>query len=123
MGREASLIWVSPTLKRLKPPPVPDTPTFTWTLGCTFLNSSATASVIGNTVLDPSISIVPAKSFVAGVGVDSVPRLGSLSRLGGHPGCRGAFGAAARDGQQQRQGRRRQQEAARHCARGQIPIP
>ena len=43
----------------MKPPPLPDTPTFTWTCGASLRNSSATASVIGNTVDEPSISIVP----------------------------------------------------------------
>ena len=38
----------------LKPPPVPETPTVTRISGCSFRNSSATASVIGNTVLEPS---------------------------------------------------------------------
>ena len=50
---------VSPAVKRLKPPPVPETPTFTRTPGCTLLNSSATASEMGYTVLEPSTSMVP----------------------------------------------------------------
>ncbi len=47
---------VSPRQKRLKPPPVPAMPTVTRTLPFLLIwNSSATASAIGNTVLEPSI--------------------------------------------------------------------
>ena len=47
---------VSPRQKCLKPPPVPAMPTVTRTLPRLLIwNSSATASVIGNTVLEPSI--------------------------------------------------------------------
>src|SRR3546814_14699619 len=59
MCLEALLISVSPRANFLKPPPVPETPTVTRTSGPTFLNSSATASVIGYTVLEPSIVISP----------------------------------------------------------------
>ena len=38
---------VSATVNLLNPPPVPETPTFTLTLECTLLNSSATASETG----------------------------------------------------------------------------
>src|SRR5690349_22861063 len=56
MGREAFEISVSPRQKRLKPPPVPAMPTVTRTLPFLEIwNSSATASAIGNTVLEPSI--------------------------------------------------------------------
>jgi hypothetical protein len=49
---------VSPRQKRLKPPPVPEMPTVTWAPPPPEIwNSSATASVIGYTVLEPSISI------------------------------------------------------------------
>ena len=47
IGRDASAMSISPAMKRLKPPPVPLTPTVTRTLGAAALNSSATASVIG----------------------------------------------------------------------------
>ena len=47
IGRDASEMSVSFAANRLKPPPVPDTPTVTWTLGEDFLNVSATASVSG----------------------------------------------------------------------------
>ena len=47
---------VSPRQNFLKPPPVPDMPTVTLTLPLVDRwKSSATASVIGNTVLEPSI--------------------------------------------------------------------
>src|SRR5688500_16588857 len=59
MGREALEMSISPRPNFLKPPPVPETPTVTLTSGCSALNSSATASVIGYTVLDPSIFISP----------------------------------------------------------------
>src|SRR5690606_13142942 len=56
MGREALEMSVSPRQKRLKPPPVPAMPTVTRNLPfLQILNSSATASAIGNTVLEPSI--------------------------------------------------------------------
>src|SRR5690606_4608582 len=64
IGREALLMSVSPVQKREKPPPVPETPTGTRTSGATFMNSSATASVIGKTVLEPSISTLPLRSPV-----------------------------------------------------------
>ncbi len=49
---------VSPRQNFLKPPPVPDMPTVTRTLPrLEIWNSSAKASEIGNTVLEPSILI------------------------------------------------------------------
>jgi hypothetical protein len=57
MGRDALLMSVSPRQNRSKPPPVPDTPTVTRRPGLAIWNSSATASLIGKTVLDPSIRI------------------------------------------------------------------
>jgi len=50
---------VSPAMNFLKPPPEPETPTGTRTLGAVFWNSSAIASLIGNTVLEPSMRTVP----------------------------------------------------------------
>ena len=47
IGREASEISISLAANRLKPPPVPETPTVTFTLGAAFLNDSAMASVMG----------------------------------------------------------------------------
>ena len=78
IGREASWISVSPRQNFLKPPPVPEMPTVTRTLPRFWIwNSSATASVIGNTVLEPSTLITwasargasasPAKATVAAV--------------------------------------------------------
>ena len=50
---------VSPRQNFLKPPPVPEMPTVTLDLPRSrFWNSSAIASVIGYTVLEPSISMV-----------------------------------------------------------------
>src|SRR5690606_2619511 len=55
MGREALAISISPRQNFLKPPPVPEMPTVTRTLPrLAIWNSSATASVTGNTVLEPS---------------------------------------------------------------------
>src|SRR5688572_33491659 len=55
MGREALLMSVSPRQNFWKPPPVPEIPTVGVRLfGLALPNSSATASAMGNTVLDPS---------------------------------------------------------------------
>src|SRR5687767_10524872 len=54
IGREASAISISPRQNFWKPPPVPEMPTVTRVPGLAFWNSSATASLIGNTVLEPS---------------------------------------------------------------------
>ena len=54
MGRDALEMSVSPAQNFSKPPPVPDTPTVTRASGSTRRYSSATASAIGNTVLEPS---------------------------------------------------------------------
>ena len=63
IGLDALLTLVSPLENFLNPPPVPETPTVTRTLGSTALNSSATASVTGYTVLEPSILISPDKAL------------------------------------------------------------
>src|SRR5687767_14774895 len=56
IGREALEISVSPRQNFLKPPPVPEMPTVTLTAPfLAFWKSSATASVTGKTVLEPSI--------------------------------------------------------------------
>jgi hypothetical protein len=47
IGRDASLMSVSPTQNFLNPPPVPDNEVGTWTPPFASWNSSATASVIG----------------------------------------------------------------------------
>ena len=67
IGREASVTSVSPRQNFLKPPPVPEIPTVTRTFPLwAFWNSSATASVIGNTVLEPSTLTMAAAVAVAG---------------------------------------------------------
>ena len=53
---------VSPLVNRLNPPPVPETPTGTDTLGLISENMLAASVEIGATVLDPSITTVP-RSF------------------------------------------------------------
>ncbi len=57
IGREASEMSVSPLQNFWNPPPVPEVPTVTLVPGVAFWNSSATASVTGATVLDPSTVI------------------------------------------------------------------
>ena len=100
MGLEASEMSVSPTTNLLKPPPLPEIPTFTRTSGATPLKSSATASVIGATVLEPSISIVPfrlARSWtICWVGVGTLPTIGGSAVAAGiaEAGCCGCVGAA-----------------------------
>ena len=59
MKREASEMSVSSLQNFLKPPPLPEIPTGTRTLEKRFWYSSATACVIGPTVLEPSTRIVP----------------------------------------------------------------
>src|SRR5215217_8657076 len=59
IGREASLMSVSPTQNFSNPPPVPAWPTLISTSGFSPLNCSATAWVSGPTVLDPLILIEP----------------------------------------------------------------
>src|SRR3989344_5183517 len=72
IGREASEMSVSPRQNFLKPPPVPDTPTVTLVPFWAFWNSSATASVIGNTVLDPS-TLMNLSAATAGADVLAMP--------------------------------------------------
>src|SRR5687767_1014137 len=57
IGRDAFEITVSPRQNFWNPPPVPESPTVTRCPAFCFWNSSATASVIGNTVLEPSIAM------------------------------------------------------------------
>ena len=55
IGREAFEMSVSPRQNFLKPPPVPEMPTVTLIAPfLAFWKSSATASVTGKTVLEPS---------------------------------------------------------------------
>ena len=55
---------VSPAQNLLNPPPVPEIPTVTRTPGFAIWNSSAIASEIGNTVLEPSIATIPLRARV-----------------------------------------------------------
>src|SRR5512134_394216 len=67
IGREALEMSVSPRQNFLNPPPVPEMPTVTRTLPRTDCwKSSATASVMGKTVLDPSILTSCARAGAAG---------------------------------------------------------
>src|SRR6187431_2637690 len=59
IGRDAPLIAISALQNFLNPPPVPDTPIVT-RAALALRNSSATASLIGNTVLEPSTAITAA---------------------------------------------------------------
>ena len=65
IGRDAFEMSVSLRQNFWKPPPVPDEPTVTRVPAFAFWNSSATASVIGNTVLDPSAVITRASLELA----------------------------------------------------------
>src|ERR1044072_7338475 len=62
VAREASEIEGSAAQDVLKPPPVPELPTVTLTPELSPWNASATASVRGATVLEPSMRIVPERS-------------------------------------------------------------
>src|SRR6185436_11928869 len=59
IGREALETSVSPAQKRSKPPPVPETPTVTWTPLFSCWNSSAARVTSGPTVLEPSVWMRP----------------------------------------------------------------
>ena len=63
-GREESETWVSFAQKALNPAPVPVDATLTRTLGWSLLNSSATASLMGKTVLEPATAISPDSSIL-----------------------------------------------------------
>ena len=58
IGRDALEISVSPRQNFLKPPPVPPMPTVTLIPLLAFWNSSAIASVMGNTVDEPSMAMI-----------------------------------------------------------------
>src|SRR5690606_9563246 len=85
IGRLALQISISPTQKRFIPPPVPFTPTVGVTVSCiAYWNSSATASVTGYKLLDPSMRMLEPGGMLSG-STDTVyfdrPRL----RPGPHP--------------------------------------
>jgi hypothetical protein len=66
IGREAPERSVSPRQNFLNPPPVPEMPTVTRILPrLDFWKSSATASVTGKTVLEPSIFTICAAAGAA----------------------------------------------------------
>ena len=79
IGRDASDRSVSPLQNFLKPPPVPEMPTVTWTPGLAAPKASAAAVVSGPTVEEPSAEMVPdrfesaAAAVEAGAAAVSVP--------------------------------------------------
>ena len=60
MGRDASEIAVSVRQNFLNQPPVPEVPTVTGMPAFAFWNSSAMASLMGKTVLEPSTAMTVA---------------------------------------------------------------
>src|SRR5690606_7612663 len=77
MGREAPVMAVSPRQNFLKPPPVPDTPMVTRP-PCLAWYSSATAWLMGYTVLEPSIWMVPVGLAAPSCAALPSPALSSL---------------------------------------------
>src|SRR5690606_14495964 len=65
IGREPLEMSVSPLQNFSKPPPVPEVPTVTLTLGCSSAKNSAAALVSGATVLEPSALTWPDSSAPA----------------------------------------------------------
>ena len=72
---------VSFTQNFLNPPPVPEMPTGTRTSGNCFWNSSATAWVMGPTVLEPSTRTVPEMGPAGGVTSTITPFVTATSLL------------------------------------------
>ena len=62
IGRDASLMSVSPLQNSANPSPVPGPSTLIATFGLVSLKSSATSDEIGSTVDEPEITIVPVRS-------------------------------------------------------------
>jgi hypothetical protein len=86
LGREASQISVSPLVNCLNPPPVPDTPTGTVTLGQTSRKLESAWIVIGATVLEPSTTIFPCKSRIPCVTLVGINQIGGTKQAKhGHP--------------------------------------
>src|SRR5687767_306441 len=73
IGREASEISVSSRQNFWNPPPVPVVPTVTLVPGLAFWNSSATASVTGATVLEPSAVITEDGAAAPPAGEEPLP--------------------------------------------------
>ena len=66
IGRDASLMSISPLQNFLNPPPVPEIPmTNLAEPPIDFPQSSTMASEMGNTVLDPSMSVVSAPQAIS----------------------------------------------------------
>ncbi len=86
IGREASLMSVSSAQNLVNPPPVPDSLTLMSTPGLAALNSSATASEIGRTVLEPSTTTLPVTGAVLGAvlaALDGAPLAAVLAAVDG----------------------------------------
>jgi len=82
IGRDALEISVSPAQNFLKPPPVPEVPTETLTLGFSALNSSPAAAASGATVDEPSTrTSVEATAGAAEVSAGSAVHLSRHTRL------------------------------------------
>ena len=78
--------WASPAQMARKPAPVPVEATLTRTPEFCLLNSSAMASLMGNTVLEPAIAMVPLRLSIelsvlaeSGVEVASIAWVGSIA--------------------------------------------
>ena len=65
IGREASEMSVWPWQKTSNPPPVPASPTVTWTSGFSSLRSSWAATLMGYTVEEPSTATEPLAPLAA----------------------------------------------------------
>ena len=80
MARLAFETSVSPRPNLANPPPVPLAPTVTRTPEWSRMNSSATASVRGKTVEDPSTRIEPLEAGRVGLFATGAPREGEERR-------------------------------------------
>ena len=73
---------VSPLQNFLNPPPLPETPTVTRTLPPVRIpNSSATASLTGNTVLEPSMVMLPSRFIIISLPPDDVSCLDAVEEV------------------------------------------
>src|SRR5918998_241442 len=88
MGLEASEIWVSPWQNASKPSLVPAPPTSILASGFSSLNNSAAACVIGCTVLEPSILMVPETCPPPPLPPSPPPALPQAARLSESPSTR-----------------------------------
>jgi hypothetical protein len=92
--------------------------TVTFTRGWRLTNSSATASVMGKTVLDPSISTRPAKGMGVGVGVSIGVGVGAAGA-----GAAGAAGRQAARSNRATSPRRTENLLIRHLRHLGFPAP